>query len=512
MDLLDEALLASKCPVMSWREDLNELPSNFKVVVNGDPHREYAVHLQVLSATSKIFFKLYLILEAGKDVDEELARVESDVSGHFSVHLQDRSVLQIGSEHDTVYQLKQKIASFYGIASERLDLYTCAEQVKKCETSSGKFEGMDEDWRLVSSYTHCSSISLVIRDNWMKTDLKDKVATLTLPIPCSFTEFERVLDFMYSWHIQGAPFQNQANDPNPRSALCMLFLATRLRIERLAEQLTAQLQQNISPLEAPALIAPAAALGLNKVREHAEQRAAAALALAPPGVFDGLPLSSFENVLRAASDVSAPARAAAVTSFLAARDAAGRLEEASFRRLVGLLPAAPCPGGATGTGPTAEVAAGGAAGAGEGGESGGRCGGWAGGGGEGGAVDGEVMSAAGALVLLRGALRFGDAGLGGVCLARLAARFEELQPAMLAALPIPTVAELLSRCGPPPPHPAPRATARRAPGGAVLRLCCQSLSPPRLLTSSTSGAHLLDCCAAPSSDDLAECDQYLTSI
>jgi hypothetical protein len=473
MDLQDEA--SEECPVLSWRKDLNEIPSNFKVVINGDPYREYPVHLQVLSATSKVFFKLYLRLEAGKDAEEILARADSNMNGHFIVHLQDNRVLQIGSEHDTVRQLKQKIATKYGIVADRLDLYSYAEKVEACETSKAKVENMDEDWRLVSSYTkECTRISLMIRDNWLITNLKDKVATLTLPTLCSIAEFERVLDFMYSWHIQGTPFQKQTNDPTPRSALAMLFLATHLRIDRLAEQLTAELQQSISPLEAPALIILAGALGLNTARELAEQSAATAFALAPPDIFDDLPLPSFENVLRAAPGVTAVARAAAVISFLAARDAAGRLEEASFHRLVGLLPAAPGPEGAMGAGPTAEGAAGRAAGAGGGGECGESCD-EGGGDSEGAAgirviADGEAFSATGALTLLQAALRFGDAGLGGVCLARLAALFEELPPALLAGLPTPTAIELLSRCGPPPAHPAARATAPR-------RACAASIPP-----------------------------------
>jgi hypothetical protein len=473
MDLLDEEPWDS-CSVMSWTDELNEIPADFKVVLNGDPPREYAVHLQVLSAASKIFFKLYLGLEAGKEVEELYTLSETlaanEENRHFEVILQDCSVLRIGSKFDTVFQLKQKIANKYCISAERLVLFTCAENKEECILNREMVDDMAEDWRLVSSYTQNGScISLIVRDNWIKTSLKDKVVILTLPTPCLCTDFERVLDFMYSQHVQGIPSQKSC-DPAPRSALSMLFLATRLCINPLAEQLASLLQQSISPLDAPALIGPAAALGLNKVRAYAEELATGTLALAPRGAFDGLPLPSFERVLRAATGVTAEVRASTVASFLGARDASGQLDHESFHRLAGLLPVVPGPVEGMGAALAGELAenargrAGEAADGGDVGASGGCASGRAetvgaadsegdsqraAGAAESGplcAVDGGAMSVEDALALLRAAVRFGDGRLEGACVARLAARFQELRAEQLAGLPLAAVVALLSRC------------------------------------------------------------------
>jgi hypothetical protein len=252
---------------------------------------------------------------------------------------------------------------------------------------------------------------------------------LTLPEACA-SVFEMVLDHMYDERARRES-SSMAADLTPERALGMLWLAGRLEMAGLQAQLVQHLERAVTPANAHLYLSAALELGLSKVGEAASRLTAAALDSLPRGACDAMPLDAVERLLAMAAaatpstsasgvvgamGATAAGRDRVLASYLRARDAAGRLDEESYRRLMRRHSAA----GGGGSGSSADAEA----------ED------------DDGGDEGEV-EAGDVLLLLDLALRFGDAGLERRWARRAARGFGGLREEDLGRLPARVVAELL---------------------------------------------------------------------
>ena len=108
---------------------------------------------------------------------------------------------RIGSEGDTVADLKQKIFEIFSIAVERQRLFCCNDRsnLRGCERE------IDEDWKPASAYTgDDATFLLILSDSWLHVDFDRHEAVVSPPQPCTSDAFEKVLDYMYAAHVQGS--------------------------------------------------------------------------------------------------------------------------------------------------------------------------------------------------------------------------------------------------------------------------------------------------------------------
>jgi hypothetical protein len=268
---------------------------------------------------------------------------------------------------------------------------------------------------------------------------------LALPEPCEAV-FEAVLAYMYDERARRES-SSMTEGLAPDRALGALWLAGRLEMARLKAQLVRHLERAVTPANAHLYLSAALALGLTKAAAAAAARmAAASLDSLPRGACDALPLDAVERLLATAAGAAAGAAAGStaagrdrvLASYLRARDAAGRLDEESYRRLT----RRPSVAGGGGGGGGGDDGASGAGGDANDGDDDGDDGDDDGDGGEG---DEGGVEAGDAVLLLELALRFGDAAPARRRrLARRAARgFAGLRAEDLARLPARAVADLL---------------------------------------------------------------------
>jgi len=344
--------------------------------------------------------------------------------------MQDGSSASVGKLSDTLLDLKTQVFDVHGIPIKD-QTYFLKRGTKDTEIS--------DDWRCLSDYGIKSedTLLLVIRDPWYRLEY-DEAETLTIhlsmPTPC-VQVFERILDFMYNYRCSDDSCFRQLGDLSPSTALGAFWLAGHLDIPDLQRHLIALLERTATPPTAHAYLATAAELGQAKVLATLTRLASQSLSSLPAGACDGLPLEVVDGLLQ--GGWSGRARGAVLVSYLRAREAEGRLDEALYRRLMRRHPApAQPPQSPAGR---AGAAAGDAAGGGEGGGGGGAGEGLAtGGGGE------EAISAEDAVLLLGVARRFGDAEVEGRCLRRAAGGFSGLDAGDLARMPARVVQEMLS--------------------------------------------------------------------
>jgi hypothetical protein len=187
---------------------------------------------------------------------------------------QDGVTTRIGRVTDTVSDLKGQVNKALGISEQRQRLFYRKAQGSEVE--------LDEDWR---SLTGCGvkrgdTLMLVVREPWQRTEMDNDDAQtttvrLTLPEACVGV-FEAVLDFMYRFHRDPLA-EHTLPDLSAESALGALWLAGRLEMAELQEQVVEHLQEAVTEQSAPAYLAVAVRLGLVKVREAAMRLAAAGL-------------------------------------------------------------------------------------------------------------------------------------------------------------------------------------------------------------------------------------------
>ena len=231
-------------------------------------------------------------------------------------------------------ELKEQVNKTLGVSEHRQRLFYRKAQGADVE--------LDEDWRTVASYgvKRGDTVMLVVREPWQRTESADaengQTTTVRLTLPEACVEvFEAVLDYMYLVH-RDPRAEHTLPDLSPESALGALWLAGRLEMPELQEQVVENLQGAVTEQSAHAYLPAAVRLGLVKVREATMRLAAAGLGEMAAGTCDGLPLEAVEQLLGMAEDsgVGVELRDRVLALFLRAYDGGERLDEEAYRRLM----------------------------------------------------------------------------------------------------------------------------------------------------------------------------------
>ena len=312
----------------SWRESEHSSSANCDVVINDG--NKYSIHLQVACCSSVFFYNVATgskLLESHKQLS---AGVHTS-TGEIHIKSRDGATIKIGQVAGTLQDLKKQVQLAHEIPE-------CQQRFFVRNGQKGD-EELDEDWRTLRSYgvKKEDTLNLLVREPWQRTDLASKTVNLTLPEPCA-SVFEWVLDYMYDDCVRRESSSVVA-DLAPDRVLAALWLAGRLEMARLQLLLVQHLQRAVTPANAHAYMSAALGLGLGKVWEVAARLVAAAgLDRLPRGACDGMPLDAVERLVAmaaaAAGEGAAAGRDRVLASYLRARDAAGRLDEESYRRLM----------------------------------------------------------------------------------------------------------------------------------------------------------------------------------
>ncbi len=243
--------------------------------------------------------------------------------------------MRIGRANSTVLDLKEQVNRALGISDQQQRLF-----YRKYQSSDVE---LIEDWRTLSSYgvKRGDTLMLVVREPWQRTEPADagdgQTTTVLLALPeACVGVFEGVLDYMYHFH-RFPRAENALPDLSPQSALGALWLAGRLEMPELQQQVVEHLQGAVTEQSAHVYLLAAVRLGLVKVREAAMRLAAAGLKEMEAGACDGLPLETMEQLLGMAEESGAGAGGArdrVLASYLRAYDGGGRLDEEAYRRLM----------------------------------------------------------------------------------------------------------------------------------------------------------------------------------
>ena len=144
---------------------------------------------------------------------------------------------------------------------------------------------------------------------------------------------EAVLDYIYGFNRDPRAEQ----DLSAEEAVGALWLAGRLEVTELQEQVVGHLESAVTEQNVHAYLSAAMGLGLVKVQESVTRLAAAGVEEIT-GACGGLPLEAMEGLLSAAEEGgagTAGVRDRLLASYLRAYDESGRLDEEAFRRLMG---------------------------------------------------------------------------------------------------------------------------------------------------------------------------------
>jgi hypothetical protein len=331
MDFDEFNYLDRKRSPLDWRDPLPICASDCKVIINGGA-KEYSIHLEVACRSSKFFFKVAAGISQPAENTPPLVPPASD--GDVQLKMQDGTTARIGRVTGTLMELKEQVNKTLGISGHRQRLFYRKAQGADVE--------LDEDWRTMTSYgvKRGDTVMLVVREPWQRTETADsgkcqtKTLHFALPEVCVGV-FETVLDYMYRFH-RDPRAEHTLPDLSAESALGALWLAGRLEMPELQEQVVEHLQGKVTEQSAHAYLPAAVRLGLVKVREAAMRLAAAGLGGMTAGACDGLPLEAMEQLLGMAeeSGVGAEARDRVLALFLRAYDGGERLDEEAYRRLM----------------------------------------------------------------------------------------------------------------------------------------------------------------------------------
>ena len=325
--------LGRRASPLYWRDPLSASTADCKIFVNGD--KEYALHLEVACRSSQYFFKVATV--AGKSQPDQTPVIAGscDTDGEIQVKMQDGATIRIGRITDMVSDLKTHIDKTLSISVSHQRLFY--------KGTKGADEELVEGWRTLANYgvKRGDVVMLVVRAPWQRTEIADvgdghmRTVNLTLPEACVGV-FEAVLDHMYEFHRDPRK-EHALPELSTDSALAMLWLAGRLEMTELQEQVVKYLRKAVKEQNAIAFVAAAGRLGLVKVEAAAMKVAAAGLEGMAAGACDELSFEALERLLIMAEEDgrrSAGARDRVVTSYLRAYDGRGRLDEEAYCRLM----------------------------------------------------------------------------------------------------------------------------------------------------------------------------------
>ena len=161
------------------------------------------------------------------------------MDGDVQIKMQDGTNTWTGSITGTVLELKEQIGQVMNISEQRQRLLF--------QNAQGSEVELDEDWRSLAGcgVKRGDTLMLVVREPWQRTetdndDAQTTTVRLTLPEACVGV-FEAVLDYMYRFH-RDPRAEHTLPDLSAESALGALWLAGRLEMAELQEQVMAHLQ------------------------------------------------------------------------------------------------------------------------------------------------------------------------------------------------------------------------------------------------------------------------------
>ena len=252
---------------LDWRNDKDILLADCDIVVNGGRKR-YSIHLEVACCLSRFFF----CVATQKTVDLQSSSLESLLQydqGSIQIMMKDGTNMWIGNISDTVTDLRKRIRRARGIHEDQQRiLYRKSREVVL---------ELDEEWRSLASYgvRPGDSILLLTQQPWQRTEASGDKRTvhLTLPDHC-VDAFEGILDYMYGFHreLLHAP---ALPDLTAEAALATLWLAGRLEMRGLEQQLADHLRDAVTVRTAHLYLPAAVRLGSAAVRDAATRLAAA---------------------------------------------------------------------------------------------------------------------------------------------------------------------------------------------------------------------------------------------
>ena len=326
--------LGRKRSYPDWRDpQLGSSAYDCRVIVNGGA-KEYSLHLDVVSRSSKFFFDVAAgRLQPAQKAPTSLPSASD--GDDLQLKMQDGTTVKIGRVTNTVTELKEQIHRTLGLAEQRQRLFYRKAQGADVE--------LDEGWRTVANYgvKRGDTVMLVVREPWQRTEAADaghgRTTTVHLALPeACVGVLEAVLDYMYGFH-RDPRAEHALPELSAEGALGALWLGGRLGMAELEEQVVEHLEGAVTEQSAAAYVGVAVRLGLDKVREAAMRVAAAGLGGMAAGACDGLPLEAVEELVGMAEEMGAGAGGAVdrvVASYLRGCDGSGRLDEEAYRRIV----------------------------------------------------------------------------------------------------------------------------------------------------------------------------------
>ena len=270
--------------LLDWRNDDHRQLSDCEVVINNGA-KKYSIHLEVACCSSKFFFKVASGSSSLEIPEVRHAPAVPSPAGELQIKTQDGATTMIGSAAGTLLDLKQQVRQLHSIPESQQRIFMRQGQ--------GEQKELDEEWRTLSScgVKRGDTLLLVLREPWQRTDATTKTVHLTLADGC-VSCLEGVLDYMY-WHHRDPRAPNPLpEDLSPEAALGTFWLAGRLEMAGLEQQVAARLEAAVGPHNAHLYLEPAVRLGFVKVRDAAMRLAAAGLEGLPAGACDGLPLDA----------------------------------------------------------------------------------------------------------------------------------------------------------------------------------------------------------------------------
>jgi hypothetical protein len=225
--------------------------SDCALIINGGAG-QYSIHLDVARCSSIFFFDMVAKTGQEKIKPKQAFRTQPPSDGDVQIRMQDGAVASIGSITGTLADLKEQINKTLGISEQRQRLLI--------RNAQGRDVELDEGWRSLGGYgiQRGDAVTLIVREPWQRTEAADvghgqkTTVRLRLPEACVGV-LESVLDYMYRFH-RDPQAELALPDLSPDSVLGVLWLAGRLGMASLQQQVVEHLQAAVTEQSAPAYL------------------------------------------------------------------------------------------------------------------------------------------------------------------------------------------------------------------------------------------------------------------